>query len=77
VLVCAPAGYGNLHAGQVVLILRSSMSAREFNGHDVFVIANHFDAKLGGDQSQDGRFQFPRRAPRCSGPARRRPSTSS
>jgi predicted extracellular nuclease len=24
----------------------------------VFVIANHFDAKL-GDQSQDGRFQFP------------------
>ncbi len=30
----------------------------EFNGHDVFVIANHFDAKL-GDQSQDGRFQFP------------------
>ncbi len=30
----------------------------EFNGSDVFVIANHFDAKL-GDQSQDGRFQFP------------------
>jgi uncharacterized protein len=30
----------------------------EFNGKDVFVIANHFDAKL-GDQSQDGRFQFP------------------
>jgi uncharacterized protein len=30
----------------------------EFNGQDVFVIANHFDAKL-GDQSQDGRFQFP------------------
>jgi len=30
----------------------------EFNGHDVFVIANHFDSKL-GDQSQDGRFQFP------------------
>jgi uncharacterized protein len=29
-----------------------------FNGRDVFVIANHFDAKL-GDQSQDGRFQFP------------------
>jgi predicted extracellular nuclease len=29
-----------------------------FNGSDVFVIANHFDAKL-GDQSQDGRFQFP------------------
>ena len=29
-----------------------------FNGTDVFVIANHFDAKL-GDQSQDGRFQFP------------------
>jgi predicted extracellular nuclease len=29
-----------------------------FNGKDVFVIANHFDAKL-GDQSQDGRFQFP------------------
>jgi uncharacterized protein len=30
----------------------------DFDGHDVFVIANHFDAKL-GDQSQDGRFQFP------------------
>ena len=30
----------------------------EFNGKDVFVIANHFDAKL-GDQSQDGRFQYP------------------
>ena len=30
----------------------------DFNGQDVFVIANHFDAKL-GDQSQDGRFQFP------------------
>jgi predicted extracellular nuclease len=29
-----------------------------FSGHDVFVIANHFDAKL-GDQSRDGRFQFP------------------
>jgi predicted extracellular nuclease len=30
----------------------------KFNGKNVFVIANHFDAKL-GDQSQDGRFQFP------------------
>jgi hypothetical protein len=30
----------------------------EFNGKQVIVIANHFDAKL-GDQSQDGRFQFP------------------
>ncbi|NUP45690.1 MAG: hypothetical protein HOW97_00025 [Catenulispora sp.] len=29
-----------------------------FRDHDVFVIANHFDAKL-GDQSQDGRFQYP------------------
>ena len=29
-----------------------------FNGKDVFVIANHFDSKL-GDQSADGRFQFP------------------
>ncbi|MFD0638841.1 endonuclease/exonuclease/phosphatase family protein [Catenulispora yoronensis] len=29
-----------------------------FRDHDVFVIANHFDAKL-GDQNQDGRFQFP------------------
>ena len=29
-----------------------------FGGKDVFVIANHFDAKL-GDQSADGRFQFP------------------
>jgi hypothetical protein len=29
-----------------------------FNGKDVFVIANHFDAKL-GDQNADGRFQFP------------------
>jgi uncharacterized protein len=30
----------------------------EFNGQDVFVIANHFDAKL-GDQNQDGRYQYP------------------
>jgi predicted extracellular nuclease len=30
----------------------------KFNGTDVFVIANHFDSKL-GDQSQDGRFQYP------------------
>jgi predicted extracellular nuclease len=29
-----------------------------FNGKDVFVIANHFDAKL-GDQNADGRFQYP------------------
>ena len=29
-----------------------------FNGNDVIVIANHFDAKL-GDQNQDGRFQPP------------------
>jgi hypothetical protein len=29
-----------------------------FNGKDVFVVANHFDAKL-GDQNADGRFQFP------------------
>ena len=29
-----------------------------FKGKRVFVIANHFDAKL-GDQSADGRFQFP------------------
>jgi uncharacterized protein len=29
-----------------------------FDKHRVFVIANHFDAKL-GDQNQDGRFQFP------------------
>jgi uncharacterized protein len=29
-----------------------------FNGKPVFVIANHFDAKL-GDQNADGRFQFP------------------
>ncbi|NUR29323.1 MAG: hypothetical protein HOV83_26350 [Catenulispora sp.] len=29
-----------------------------FRGHDVFVIANHFNSK-GGDQSQDGRFQYP------------------
>jgi predicted extracellular nuclease len=29
-----------------------------FKGQDVFVIGNHFDAKL-GDQSQDGRFQYP------------------
>ncbi|WP_194908598.1 lamin tail domain-containing protein [Catenulispora rubra] len=30
----------------------------EFRGKDVFVIANHFVAKL-GDQNQDGRFQYP------------------
>jgi hypothetical protein len=29
-----------------------------FNGKPVYVIANHFDAKL-GDQNADGRFQFP------------------
>jgi uncharacterized protein len=29
-----------------------------FNGKDVFVVADHFDAKL-GDQNADGRFQFP------------------
>ncbi|WP_082763403.1 esterase-like activity of phytase family protein [Frondihabitans sp. PAMC 28766] len=29
-----------------------------FRGKKVFVIGNHFDAKL-GDQSQDGRFQYP------------------
>jgi uncharacterized protein len=29
-----------------------------FGGKNVFVIANHFDAKL-GDQNADGRFQFP------------------
>jgi uncharacterized protein len=29
-----------------------------FNGNDVFVIANHFDAKL-GDQNADGRYQYP------------------
>ena len=31
-----------------------------FNGKDVFVIANHFDSK-GGDQSADGRYQYPQR----------------
>jgi uncharacterized protein len=30
----------------------------EFNGQHVFVIANHFDSKL-GDQNADGRFQYP------------------
>ncbi|BDZ47954.1 hypothetical protein GCM10025867_01950 [Frondihabitans sucicola] len=29
-----------------------------FRGKTVFVVGNHFDSK-GGDQSQDGRFQFP------------------
>jgi predicted extracellular nuclease len=29
-----------------------------FGGKDVFVVANHFDSKL-GDQNADGRFQFP------------------
>jgi len=29
-----------------------------FRGQNVFVIGNHFDSKL-GDQSQDGRFQYP------------------
>src|SRR6185312_16155970 len=29
-----------------------------FDGQSVFVIANHFDSKL-GDQNADGRFQFP------------------
>ena len=30
----------------------------EFNGNRVFVVANHFDSKL-GDQNADGRFQYP------------------
>jgi hypothetical protein len=29
-----------------------------FKGNHVFVIANHFDAKL-GDQNADGRYQYP------------------
>jgi hypothetical protein len=32
-----------------------------FQGRDVFVIANHFDSKL-GDQNADGRFQYPARS---------------
>ncbi len=32
-----------------------------FRGRTVFVIANHFDAKL-GDQNADGRFQYPAQA---------------
>jgi predicted extracellular nuclease len=32
-----------------------------FRGQDVVVIANHFDSK-GGDQSADGRFQYPTRS---------------
>ncbi|MCU1528675.1 MAG: hypothetical protein JWP75_2438 [Frondihabitans sp.] len=32
-----------------------------FRGKRVFVVGNHFDAKL-GDQSQDGRFQYPEQA---------------
>ncbi|GAB3386874.1 hypothetical protein GCM10027568_05830 [Humibacter soli] len=30
----------------------------DFRGQDVFVIGNHFDAKL-GDQNADGRYQYP------------------
>jgi predicted extracellular nuclease len=32
-----------------------------FRGNDVFVVGNHFDAKL-GDQNADGRFQYPQRS---------------
>ena len=32
-----------------------------FRGRDVFVVANHFDAKL-GDQNADGRYQYPQRS---------------
>jgi predicted extracellular nuclease len=32
-----------------------------FGSKDVFVIANHFDSKL-GDQNADGRFQFPQQS---------------
>jgi hypothetical protein len=32
-----------------------------FGKHDVFVVANHFDSK-GGDQSADGRYQYPQRS---------------
>jgi predicted extracellular nuclease len=32
-----------------------------FRNQTVFVVANHFDAKL-GDQNQDGRFQFPQQS---------------
>jgi predicted extracellular nuclease len=34
-----------------------------FGGRDVFVITNHFNSK-GGDQSADGRFQFPKQSSR-------------
>ena len=37
---------------------KPSVGEFTFNGKPVFVIANHFDAKL-GDQNADGRFQFP------------------
>lgn len=33
----------------------------EFRGETVFVIADHFDAKL-GDQNQDGRYQYPQQS---------------
>jgi predicted extracellular nuclease len=32
-----------------------------FGGKDVFVVANHFDSKL-GDQNADGRYQYPNRS---------------
>jgi hypothetical protein len=32
-----------------------------FNGRSVFVVANHFDSKL-GDQNADGRYQYPERS---------------
>jgi uncharacterized protein len=32
-----------------------------FGGKDVFVVANHFDSKL-GDQNADGRYQYPSRS---------------
>lgn len=35
----------------------------EFRGEPVFVIANHFDAKL-GDQNADGRYQYPAQSSR-------------
>jgi predicted extracellular nuclease len=47
-----------------------------FKGNDVFVIANHFDAKL-GDQNADGRYQYPAQSSAVQRSGRRSPSIAS
>jgi hypothetical protein len=48
----------HLAPGMWCAVLAAGIGFAEVNGNDVFVIANHFDAKL-GDQNADSRYQYP------------------